>query len=130
MTSETLKCPSCGLNQFVNAAETCKRCKAPMKAVEAEPRPAGRPKSVLPPMRVETMALAAWLAIELKKRRLAQVNMSQRGLAERMGCARNYISKVENNSAQPGIPMLQRFAAALNTTAWQILKNAEEAMKG
>ena len=37
MTSDTLKCPSCKLVQFVNAAATCKRCKRALRPVVVPP---------------------------------------------------------------------------------------------
>lgn len=131
MTRETLKCPSCGLNQFVNAAETYKRCKRAMRPAEApEPaREAGRPPGVQAFMLAERVTLAGSIALEIRAQRMAMVNVSQRELARRINCERTYVSKVENNQALPGIPSLQRFAAAFGVPIWQILKNAEEAMR-
>lgn len=139
MNRETLKCPSCGLNQFVNAAETCKRCHEAMRPpvyVPARPavvfvpalRTPGRPEKDSLPRADEIRQLATHLSNELKSRRTSMVNMSQRSLARRMGCNRTYVSKAENDQAQPTIPTLQRFAAAFGVPIWQILKNAEEAM--
>lgn len=130
MTRETLKCPSCGLNQFVNAAETCKRCKRALRVVELvlAPRTLGRPEKASLQDAREILGFAAHLSVELKKLRLAMVNVSQRELARRMGCQRTYVSKCEIGRAQPTLPSLQRFAIAFGVPLWQILKNAEEAM--
>lgn len=128
MTRETLKCPSCGLNQFVNAAETCKRCKEPIRitGAPAPPKKIGRPiahRRKPEPITEIRPALAA----ELMRLRTT-AGMSQSVLCARMDRPRSYISKCEHARTQPTVASLMIFAEALNIPAWQILKNAEEAM--
>lgn len=130
MTGDTQKCPSCGLNQFVNAAETCKRCKRPFKPnpVPTEPEAASKPLPWRHYSSDESDALMSRVAAYVKGVRVAK-NLSQRQLAKRIPCPRTYISKIENGGAQPTVVSLMRIAGGLGVPVWQILKNAEENMQ-
>ena len=52
------------------------------------------------------------LGVAIRKRRLA-AEMSQEGLAELVGCHRNYVGNVERGEQNMTVDMLHRFAAGL-----------------
>ncbi len=52
--------------------------------------------------------------------------LEQCELARRMGSPRTYVSKVERAKSVPNIISLSRFATALDTTAWELLRRAEK----
>ena len=51
--------------------------------------------------------------------------LSQNNLADRMACARPYISRIESGKFCPTLPMLTRLADALGTTPCALLWNAQ-----
>lgn len=65
-------------------------------------------------------ALAEVLVAARMRRGLAQVDV-----ARRMGVARTYVSKVENAKSEPDMSSLRRFAVALNTQTWNLVRCAE-----
>lgn len=54
--------------------------------------------------------------------------LSQENLAELLDMETNaYISRLENGKKQPSLDMVCRISKALNVTAWEIVKEMEEA---
>jgi len=50
-----------------------------------------------------------------------QQGMTQEALAERADTTQRHISQIENGDQQPGLPMLQGIAEALDVPAWVLL---------
>jgi transcriptional regulator with XRE-family HTH domain len=50
-----------------------------------------------------------------------QQGLTQEALAERADTTQRHISQIENGDQQPGLPMLQGIAEALNMPAWVLL---------
>jgi len=124
---ETVKCASCRLAQYDNRLK-CRRCHTLLHP-EKESVAVG-PLSVadLPVLAVAapipeiTYGLSMQVAIRLL--RLAS-GMSQKTLADRYGVNRTYISKIEVGFCSPTVPAIYRFAAALDTTAYKLVRLAE-----
>ena len=120
---EEIRCGRCLLNQYVTMNRLCRKCRtplAPVEEIEAEPimsipdtfRPLGDTMQFQIAQRVR----------DLRKLR----GKNQREIASRMGCARTYISKIENGFALPNIKQIARFAGAFNITAYEFMLTAEE----
>lgn len=58
-----------------------------------------------------------------------KTGLSQATLAEKIGTATNYISKIESEKQFPSIPMLERIAIALNIDVLELfsIKNSQMA---
>jgi len=50
-----------------------------------------------------------------------QQGLTQEALAERADTTQRHISQIENGDQQPGLPMMQGIAEALNVPAWVLL---------
>ena len=116
--AETVRCPICGLAQFLTVKATCRKCKKSF--VGAFP-----PETVkeVDPAASESMERS--IANNVKSFRAA-LNLSQRALAMKMGIPRTYISKVENGKILPYTAQMRRLAAALNVTVGQLLDTSRE----
>jgi len=55
--------------------------------------------------------------------------LTQAQVADRMGCPRTYISKVENGHAVPQIDQLMRLAHSMQIEGWRLLRYIEKLKK-
>jgi transcriptional regulator with XRE-family HTH domain len=124
---EVIRCTPCGLNQYVNAARSCRRCKAALVSAPAlrviatlklTPRPSQ--SSLVTVAGQREMRLTQGAAIRDARLKLG---LSQYDLAEQMGCPRTYISKLENGRCLLTVPSVFRFAEALQCTAAELVPN-------
>lgn len=51
-----------------------------------------------------------------------QRGLSQKQVAKAMNCPRTFVSKVENDKTLPTLATLERFAIALKTTPWDLVR--------
>src|ERR1700743_2465532 len=108
MTEErhVVKCARCALVQFENGKNQCRRCHEPIQVIV----PCFDRK---PPDRrfiVNSANLAKAVGVVLIGVRY-RANMSQEQAAEKYGCPRTYISKLERGHVTPTIITLHRFCA-------------------
>ncbi len=54
-----------------------------------------------------------------------EANISQEELADRAGIHRTYVSQIERSLKSPSLQVLMQIAAALNTSASEIIKEIE-----
>jgi transcriptional regulator with XRE-family HTH domain len=55
------------------------------------------------------------------RRRRLELGLTQKQLADKMGCTHPYISQVENGESNPSLDVVERFARALDWSPVQIL---------
>lgn len=114
MKREAIRCPSCNLVQFVTSK--CRKCGTvffPLKPAKVQPIPDR--KIVLfkrGSTSVEHKINAELVGSRVKQFRTGR-HLSQKGLAEIMGCVRTYISKIERALCLPDTPQILRLADAL-----------------
>jgi transcriptional regulator with XRE-family HTH domain len=113
MTAEkiAIRCFSCGLNQFLHGDHLCARCRRPFEAL----RPRLEAKTLNP--KVEILQT---LAPRLRCFRQV-LGWSQQSLADRMGCPRNFISKIETGGVRPQIDTCIRLAEAFGVSCAELL---------
>lgn len=119
MSREVLKCPSCGLNQYMTATSYCRRCHDPL-IVPAEPVEA------VPDFFIaehDKHPLVDLFGVFVKNVNAARQKsgLSQSQLAKRIGAPRTRISKLENHKASPTLSTLQRLADAFGVPAYVLL---------
>ncbi len=114
-----LRCKSCQLNQFVTKSGLCRRCHKPLFVEEpvvcekkeeiAQPLtpPSGRATPI-------DMGRAIWLLRSVR-------GLSQRAMAQRMGTARTYISKLETNRCMPTTTQIRRLAGTLEVSEYCLI---------
>jgi len=120
MDNETavLRCKGCHLNQFVTKSGLCRRCHKPLfveepvicekKKEELPPQPpVGRPAEI-------DMGRAIWLLRSVR-------GLSQRAMAQQMGTARTYISKLETNRCMPTTTQIRRLAGTLGVSEYCLI---------
>lgn len=112
---QVTRCTHCGLNQFMTASALCRCCHKSLVPEVAEPEPSPIPA----PLALESVPKLdiASTVRELRKQR----DLSQNGLAERMGISRTYISKLEGGKLTPGMYSIERIAKALNVNISTLL---------
>lgn len=120
---EEIRCGKCLLNQFMTVSRNCRKCGAaldPPEKIELEPivsdsdtfRPFGDTMQFQISQRVS----------DLRKLR----GLTQNELAQKLGCQRTYISKIENGRSLPFLDQINRFAAAFGITAYEFILSPEE----
>jgi len=117
---EVLRCESCKLVQFRNAADTCRRCK---KSLLPEQPKVEAVIALVPEPTARTAEGGLQVATAVRDLRHVR-NLSQRQLAARMGVPRTYISKIENGKAMPTLSSLDRLARALQVDISALLRDA------
>jgi transcriptional regulator with XRE-family HTH domain len=128
----TIRCRDCGLNQF--QASKCRRCSRDLTQKEtiAELAEIPLPKSSeqFVPCRTELDHEKHVLNARFIGRRVKQLRIGrgfyQSDLAQAMGCARTYISKIERGTTQPVLTQLLRLAKALDVHPAVILASDRE----
>lgn len=126
---EIIRCPSCSLNQFATRNRLCRRCHKPYESLEPEPEPEPLPAPKELPPDARCRDVGFWLAIVLWKMRQDK-NLSERALGRRMGVNRTYISKMEGGKITPTLSSLFRYAEALETDAYYIIRQTEFLVTG
>ena len=134
---EVIRCPHCGLNQFMTVKKNCRRCHRLF--VEPEPPAAREPvvkvrtvkvltdNPVLPGERV--MDFEFWMAFVLWDSRIGR-NLSQGEVAHVMRVPRSYISKVETLGAAPHIGSIRRFCQVLETSPAHLVRKIDFLVTG
>ena len=130
------RCPHCKLNQFELASGLCRRCRGELYP-PVEPLPVAvslaaaaftpDPLPVSPPV-LPSHPLSFWIPAALLFLRLRS-GQSQSQIAKRIPTPRTYISKVENGCLDITLVSLERYAEALNTTPWDVLRLCEWLMQ-
>jgi hypothetical protein len=115
----TVRCLSCGLNQYLR--ETCRRCRKPMtpEEVRAIQPPEPDPGPDLEPAEYSI----GYRLLALRKFR----GLSQRQVAKRMRTSRSYISKHETGGIPRGpcLEQLCRIADALQVPVFALIEPDE-----
>ena len=127
---EVVRCDHCYLVQFRTVNNLCRRCRTSLD--EDEPEPILAPQiAATEPDRGEGSDVQVAGAIRMLRQ---GHGMSQRQLALRMGVPRTYVSKIENKKAIPTLSSLERLAAALEVTVYDLLclcgPSREEEVRG
>lgn len=121
---EVIRCPHCGINQFMPLNLICRRCKKllhePVSAVQPSPI------VVAPVIDPETLYELADVfranVLALRRRR----GWSQRNFAEKIGVRRTWISKIENGHCTPMLPSIQKIAEAFDVAPHALLVPPKE----
>jgi ribosomal protein S14 len=125
------RCRHCHLNQFMTASGMCRKCRQSLAPEPVpDPIPDVQPVATVNngygrPSRAPIAGAALDMGFAIKLIRLAN-GMSQRDLSKR-GFLRTYISKVENGACIPTVPLVEKFAAALDITPYALITIAEAA---
>lgn len=108
---KTGRCPHCQLNQFVCENSICRRCKKYLVVEESKK----------PPVEVVTkpVYIPGWGIGDRVRFFRGMRKMSQRELAQRVGCWRTYLSKVENGMT-PRLGNLFKIAASMSVPVWYL----------
>lgn len=120
---DIVRCRHCELNQFMTTDKKCRRCKGELldkiilvATVKEEPAPKVVAQGA--------MSFGEAVCTSIKVMRDA-FGFSQLQLAERMGCNRYWISRIENHRATPTLRILEKFAVAFSLTSCDIVTFAE-----
>jgi DNA-binding XRE family transcriptional regulator len=128
---EAARCANCNLNQFMTKTGLCRRCRHSINgepAKDAVSQPQTESISDLTDvakvvfLSSERRSIDTGFAVKLL--RLTRM-MSQHELAAKVGMARTYISKVENNTIQPSATTFTKLARALDCPAALMIQIAE-----
>lgn len=111
---EVIRCPACGLNQFMTTSRDCRKCKTPVDEIldvnrtgELDHKSYGRDiGEVFMDNILSARSSRGW---------------SQRKLASRMGVSQQLVSSLETSSADPQLQTIQRFAEAFGVPAYTLL---------
>ena len=114
-----LRCKSCQLNQFVTKSGLCRRCHKPLfveepVVCEKKEEIAQPPASTSGRNAPIDMGRAIWLLRSVR-------GLSQRAMAQRMGTARTYISKLETNRCMPTTTQIRRLAGTLEVSEYCLI---------
>lgn len=126
---EILKCFYCKLSQFHHESNKCRRCKRCVDGPEvAAPPPtvALLIASTQPLWPVTSPKLLAAVVADVLVECRAAAQLSQRGLAARMGLPRTYISKLENARAFPSLLSLYRLLDAAGVTMFDFTTRVDQ----
>ena len=115
---DVVRCDHCRLVQFLTNSFSCRRCHKSF-CVQEDKEIVVEEKTVSKQTTRSTFN-SQFLAGELRNRRKI-LRLSQRQLAELMGCPRTYVSKIENAKAVPTLTSLCRFATCLKTSPSRLL---------
>ena len=99
----------------------------PIVAFAPDPIPLPVPLPLSPPV-LPSHPLSFWVPATLLFLRLRS-GQSQNQIAKRIPTPRTYISKVENGCLDITLVSLVRYAEALNTTPWDVLRLCEWLMQ-
>jgi DNA-binding XRE family transcriptional regulator len=124
---QVIACPSCRLNQFMTAGGNCRRCHKPFKAAEPpeETFPAIDRREL--PVCGADANLAQAFSCALYIVRLG-LCLSQLELADRIGAARTYISKLENE-VTPTVGQTMKILTALDISPLAFFQLVEKLMR-
>lgn len=135
-TREVVRCPHCSLVQFMTANGDCRKCRESLTVKEL-PVAAETTQDIVPiaaygrkPTRIAhihgrqyDIGVAVWL---LRK----SLGMTAQNVAARMGVARTYISKVENDRVAPTPELIKRLAEALGIPTQGLVEIAGHVRNG
>lgn len=68
------------------------------------------------------------IGTQLRKARIA-AGLTQEAVAAKAGLSREYVSHLERGEYSPTVDVLLRVGAALNTSAWRLLRRVEESRR-
>lgn len=112
-----VKCPHCGLTQFLPQSDDCRKCKKPIQQLIPMPE-------VIPIVRTVAKQRAETTG-ELIARRIADIRIakgiSQKSLARKMKVPRTYVSKVETLKCVPYLKAFDGFAAGLGVSVLDLM---------
>ncbi len=130
---QVLRCDGCFLVQFLRKTPYCVRCRRLLYTDEMIRQSSEKTQSDSAPVVVEVeRKLKPWeFARENAKRIRLQKGLSQRQVAERMGTARTWVSKIESGHADlTYLESLERLAKALDVTVSDLLgSKADEKLR-
>ena len=106
-----VRCDVCRLVQYRGENSLCRRCRTPLEKT-AEPKTS--PACIVVVSAPRPGGLVAYLPEIIRRRRL-KLGLSQKALAQRVGCKRQNVSKTENGKCSSGFLNLQRYARGLDT---------------
>jgi transcriptional regulator with XRE-family HTH domain len=113
-----VRCDRCQRVQFSNANGRCRVCKELFFPEPKQPSPPRVTQEAEPKPKLDrSQHHVAGRIREIRELR----GLSQRGLAERMGVPRTYISKIEGGKCLPTLASLFRLANALGVSAASLL---------
>src|SRR5580692_5854482 len=122
---EVVLCDRCLLVQFRTSNSLCRRCHLSLDEDEAEIA-AMTPTPEVLPVTVDYHGRGHLkLAHSIRSLRLRN-GLSQRQLALRMSVPRTYVSKIENEKANPTLSSLERLARALEVSVPDLLSGGEK----
>jgi transcriptional regulator with XRE-family HTH domain len=113
-----VRCDRCQRVQFFNANGRCRVCKELFfpEPKQPSPPPVTQEAELKPQLDRPQYHVAGHIR-EIRELR----GLTQRGLAERMGAPRTYISKIERGKSLPTLDNLFRFANTLGVSAASLL---------
>jgi transcriptional regulator with XRE-family HTH domain len=113
----SVKCPTCGIVQFEKPGRVnCVRCHSDLHMIQkAEEQPESDEQNS------DAGNLYFKIISYLKRKRIA-AKLSQREIAERYGCPRTFISKLEWNIQKPSLKTLEKLCAVYGTTMKDVLE--------
>ena len=114
-----VRCDRCQRVQFLNANGRCRVCKELFFPEPKQPSPPPVTQEAEPKPKLDRSQYhVAGHIREIRELR----GLSQRGLAERMGAPRTYVSKIEGGKSLPKLDNLFRFANTLGVSAASLLR--------
>ena len=119
-----VRCWNCGLNQF--SRNTYGRCREPLEKPVAEPF---EPLPVIERKSWKSVGFHESISMRIGRRfksaRLAK-GLSQNQLADKLGCPRTYLSKIENGNLAPRLEQLERLSRAVGITVADLVDSKRE----